>query len=375
MPRAFVPRRSSATATVVGSVIAGAALLSACSSSTGGSTNGGQSAARVAGAVRSAASAAAAPQTGWPGPESGVPIVRGKKVVAITCGSQGYGCVQGAQGVVAAGKVLGWDVQVVDGKGDPSVWNSAVTQAVADKADGIVLAAINPSLVQAGLAQARAAHIPVIVEFLPKLPGPSVDGYVTTDHVAGGKAMADWIIADSGGKAKVLMLDEPEFPELVMRGDAIRAELKSACPGCTIVQAAKFSLGTMAQQLPSLVTSALQSHPAITYVVAPFDSSATFAAQGIRQAGNAGVKLVSGEGDPDGLTRVRNGQQAADLATVPAWAGWAAADDLLRAFQGKPVSTYTLPQRLFSKGNAPAGNGGWAGDVDYAAKFRLMWGQ
>ena len=103
-----------------------------------------------------------------------------------------------------------------------------------------------------------------------------------------------------------------------------------------------------------------QPHPEITYVIAPFDSSATFAAQGIRQAGNAAVKLVSGEGDPDGLTRVRNGQQAADLATVPAWAGWAAADDLLRAFQGKAVTTYTLPQRLFSKANAPAGTGGWA---------------
>jgi ribose transport system substrate-binding protein len=319
--------------------------------------------------------AAAARQTAWPGPDEPVPVVRGKKVVAITCGSQGYGCVQGAQGVVAAGKTLGWDVQVVDGKGDPSVWNAAVVQAVADRADGIVLAAINPALVQDGLARARAAHIPVIVEFLPKLPGASVDGYITTDHAAGGKVLADWIISDSGGRAKVLMLDEPAFPELVSRNDAVRAELRAACSGCSIVSSAKFSIGTMAQQLPSLVSSALQSHPDIGYVLAPFDSAGTFAAQGIRQSDQPAVKLVSGEGDPDGLTRVRTGEQAADLATVPGWAGWAAVDDLLRLFHGKPVTDYTLPQRLFTKASVPAGSGGWAGDLDYAAKFRAVWGQ
>ena len=378
MPVAPAARRAFAAAS-----LAATALLSACTASTGASTITSVDAASaasgnsraVAPAVRAAVSSAEAPQQAWPGPNAGVPVVHGKKIVAITCGSQGYGCVQGAQGVVTAGRSLGWNVQVVDGKGDPSVWNAAVAQAVADKADGIVLAAINPALVQDGLAQARAAHIPVIAQLLPKLPGPSVDGYITTDHAAGGKVLADWMIADSGGRAKVLMLDEPEFPELAIRNNAIRAELRSACPGCTIVSSAKFSIGTMAQQLPSLVTSTLQSHPEIGYVVAPFDSAATFAAQGIQQAGTTTVKLVGAEGDPDGLSRVRSGAQAVDLATVPGWAGWAAVDDLLRLFQGRPVSNYTLPQRLFTAQNVPAGTGGWAGDVDYAAKFRAVWGQ
>lgn len=365
--------RQAAAATTGLAVVA---LLAACSSQ---ASDSGATAAKGTGAggpvVSAAVSSAAAAQTTWPGPDTAIVPPPGKKVVAITCGSQGYGCVQGAQGVAAAGKAVGWNVQIVDGKGDPSVWNASVVQAVTDKADGIVLAAINPALVQDGLARARAAHIPVIVEFLPRSVAPGADGYVTTDHAAGGKTLADWIIADSDGKAKVLMLDEPEFPELVARGDAIRDELKTACPGCSIVDSAKFSIGTMAEQLPGLVTTALQSHSDISYVLAPFDSSGTFAAQGIRDAQRTGIALVSGEGDPDGLNRVRTGVQAADLATVPAWAGWAAVDQLARLFQHKPVQDYSLPQRLFTKSDAPPGSSGWPGDLDYAAKFRSIWGK
>jgi ribose transport system substrate-binding protein len=353
-----------------------AMILSACSDT---ATTSASSADTGSGGDNSAAAAtvaaASAAQTQWPGPNDTITPAAHKKIVAITCGSQGYGCVQGAQGVEAAGKVLGWDVTVVDGKGDPSVWNAAVTQAVTDKADGIVLAAVNPVLVQDGLAKAKAAHVPVIVEFIPRFPGATVDGYVSTDHTQGGKVLADWVIANSGGKAKVLVLEEPAFPELVQRNDGIRAELAAACPNCHIVSTAKFSLGTMVQQLPGLVTTALQSHPDITYVLAPFDSAGTFATQGIRQSGRTDVALVSGEGDPDGLTRVRNGEQAADLATVPAWAGWAAADQLARLFNGKTAQPYTLPQRLFTAHNLPNGQAGWSGDVDYAAEFSKIWGK
>ncbi|WP_432937380.1 sugar ABC transporter substrate-binding protein [Kribbella sp. CA-253562] len=325
-------------------------------------------------AATAAVTAAKAPQTTWTGPTTPVTPPAGRRIVAITCGSQGYGCVQGARGVAAAGQVVGWDVSIVDGKGDPSVWNAAVTQAVTDRADGIVLAAINPALVQDGLAKAKAAGVPVVVQFIPELPGAKVDAHVTTDHLAGGKTLADWVIADSGGQAKVLLLEEPAFPELVRRNDGIRAQLQASCPGCTIVSTTKFSIGTMVQQLPGLVTTALQSHPEITHILAPFDSSGTFAAQGIRQAARK-VALVSGEGDPDGLTRLRKGEQAADLATVPAWAGWAAVDQLARLFTGAAVQPHVLPQRLFTADNVPAEQGSWRGDLDYAAQFSKLWGK
>jgi ribose transport system substrate-binding protein len=360
---------------LAGALAASALGTAACGSTSSGAGNAGSASSQVSPAVSSAVSAAMAPVTAFPDPTGHVKPPAGKKIVAITCSSQGYGCVQGAIGVQSAGRMLGWNVTVVDGKGDPSVWNSAVQQAVVSRADGIVLLAVNPALVQGALAKAKAAGIPVEEVFIPKFSGPSVDGYVTTDHVQGGKILADWIIKDSAGKANILMLNEPEFPELVQRNNALLAELKANCPGCNVVDTVQLNIGTMAQQLAGAVTSSLQTHPNVGYVVAPFDSAGIFAAQGIRQAGKSSqVKLAGAEGDPNGIQGVQGGTQAVDLATVPPWGGWAAMDLLARHFAGDPITIEALPQRLLNKSNVPSGKG-WTGDVNYQAKFAAIWGR
>ncbi|HEY6888184.1 MAG TPA: substrate-binding domain-containing protein [Solirubrobacter sp.] len=355
-------------------VLAAGLTLAACGSSSdtksGAPASGGASA-----TVTDTVSTAMAPVQKFAAPGAAVKAPAGKHVVAITCSSQGYGCVQGGIGVQEAGKVLGWNVTVADGKGDPATWNSAIQQAVTAKADGIVLLAVDPQLVAGALAKAKAAGIPVVSTFIPKLGSATVDGYASTDHALGGKILADWIIKDSGGKAKVLMLDEKAFPELVKRNTALVDELKAACAGCTVSDTVEFNIGTMAQQLAGAVTSSLQRHPDVQYVVAPFDSSGIFAGQGIRSAGKAGtVKMVGAEGDPNGIQGVQSGGQAVDLATVPPWGGWAAVDLLVRHMAGSPVENAVLPQRLFDKSNVPSGKG-WTGDVDYQSAYRELWGR
>ncbi|WP_294570070.1 sugar ABC transporter substrate-binding protein [uncultured Arthrobacter sp.] len=348
--------------------------VAACGGGSGGGDSGGGSG-TVPAAVSQRVENAKSPVKNWPGPTESIKAPTSKKIVAITCSSQGYGCVQGGIGVQQAGEALGWDVTVVDGKGDPGVWNSSIQQAIVTKADGIVLLAINPQLVQGALDKAKTADIPVISTFIPKLPGPTVDGYVSTDHVEGGKILADWIIEDSGGDASVLMLNEKAFPELVQRNEALVKELKDQCPNCEVADTVQLSIGTMGQELAPAVTSALQRNPNITHVVAPFDSSGILAGQGIRQAGKTGqVKLVSAEGDPNGIRAVQSGEQAVDLATVPPWGGWAASDLLARQFAGEPVDSEVLPQRLFDESNVPSGEG-WDGDVDYEAEFKKLWGR
>jgi ribose transport system substrate-binding protein len=355
-------------------VLAAGLALAACGSSSeerGAATSSGGASATVTDTV----SSAMAPVATFTAPGAAVAAPAGKKIVAVTCSSQGYGCVQGGLGVQEAGKALDWDVTVADGKGDPATWNSAIQQAVTAKADGIVLLAVDPALVAGALAKAKAAGIPVVSTFIPKLGATAVDGYASTDHAQGGKILADWIIKDSGGKAKVLMLREKAFPELVKRNTALTDELGAACSGCSVVDTVDFNIGTMASQLAGAVTSALQRHPDVTYVVAPFDSSGIFAGQGIRSAGAAArVKMVGAEGDPNGIEGVQTGGQAVDLATVPPWGGWAAVDLLVRHMAGSPVETAVLPQRLFDKSNVPAGKG-WTGDIDYKAAYRELWGR
>ena len=71
-----------------------------------------------------AAMAAAADQarktvTAWHGPTNSPPLQKGKTIYAITCASQGIGCVRAANGAKEGGEAAGWTVRVIDGKGDP----------------------------------------------------------------------------------------------------------------------------------------------------------------------------------------------------------------------------------------------------------------
>jgi ribose transport system substrate-binding protein len=373
---------ASAAAFVAVGALAGCGSSSSDSSTTSAASTGAAAATAPAagGAVPAAVAQRVAdaekPISAWPGPKTPVKVQPGRNVVVVTCGSQGIGCVRAAAGATEAGKKLGWTVRTVDGKSDPSVWNSAIQDAVAAKADGIVLDAVPPALVQGALAKAKAAGIPLVSVFNPVPADPgSVFDYVRPNHAEQGRLMADWVTADSGGDAHVLVVRAPEFPELLQRHEAFTKELSSACPKCKVAGTVDMTLGTMAQRLPQAVISALQRDPSIDYIVAPIDSAATFVSEGVRSAGKTDKVKVSGyEGDPDAVTRVRDGDvQAATVADPPEWMGWQAMDALARAFADQDPETVEVPSRLLVKDNAPDTKG-WQGDIDFRTQLGQLWG-
>lgn len=330
---------------------------------------------RPADAQDSAAPSAQQPVTSYAfGPAFAAP--KGKKIVLITCGSLGIGCVFGAKGAQEAAAALGWTSKIVDGKFDPSTWNTAVQQAVAGGADGIIMLAVNPALIQGGLDRARAAKIPVVDVFQPRFAGaPAIDGDVTSDHAAAGVTVADWIASDSGGKAHVLVLDVSEFPEVMKRNDALATELARVCPNCK-VERQRFGAALAAQRLAPLVTAQLREHPDISYVTGPYDATGTFITQGVRQAQATGkVKYVNFEGNPIGFELMKGGEQAAEMAVASPFAGWLAVDVLARKLAGQPVpDDVAIPQRLFVAGSTlPAGDRGWDADFDYKAALDKVW--
>ena len=333
------------------------------STTAGSTTTGGDGGAGAAQAV----AAASKPIAGWDGFGDPVSVERGKRIVAIECSALGVGCVQGGRAVEEAAKALGWSADVVDGKGDPTVWNAAIHNAIASKADGIVLLAISPDLVKDGVASARAAGIPVVAA----LVGPRADGLVATDPQEGGEIMASFLADDSGGKADVLVLNDAEFALTDVRNRAMVASLGEQCPDCK-TKTADFTFATMPQELSGQVTAALQADPAIDYVVAPFDAAVAFVRQGVQQAGRP-VKIASFEGDPPTMRQVGDGTLVADLAAPNTWVGWQAVDDLARLLARAPVGETPVPQRLFTSENK-ADAAGWDGDVDFRSEYRRRWG-
>jgi ribose transport system substrate-binding protein len=363
--------------TAVGSTIAALAVLAAgCGGGGGGGTKNATSEGGVAAAVKARVAAALKPVTSWPGPASSPKPSKSKRVVVVTCSSQGIGCVRAAAGATAAAKALGWSAQTIDGKGQPAVWNSAILSAITTHANGIILDAVPPPLVGDALQKARQAHIPIVSVFNPKPTSQApVFAYVRPEHTQQGKLMADWVADDSKGSARVIVVEDNEFPELVERVNGFRQELKAACGGCKVVGTVGSTIGTMAQRLPSAITSALQRNPTANYIVAPFDSNATFVSQGVQQAGKSGsVKVAGYEGDPQAIDAIRNGQiQAATIADPAEWMGWQAIGELVRAFAGGRPADTPVRDRLIVKANAPATKG-WLGDVPFESRYKQLWG-
>lgn len=325
--------------------------------------------------VKSAESVVAeaqAPVTEYELPTSAPQAVRDKEIVAVTCTNQGDGCPISAEGVAEATEDLGWEVRIVDGKGDPSVWNSAILNAVSSQADGIVLSAVAPALVKDAIAKANAAGIPIVSIFQPLDPNDGLWGHVTPDHREQGRQMANWVIADSGGEGKVVLIEDNEFVELEQRVDAFTEEL-GKCADCEVVATVPSTLASLSTRLPGAIASALQQNPDAKYVVAVTDNHAVFASQGIQQSGRAGdVKLTGYDGNTPSYDLIRNGEQANSIVEPYALQGWLTADLLIRAFAGEEPRDYVVPDRLLNQDNVPA-EGLWETELPFREKLGALW--
>lgn len=382
--RTRVPRRATAIA-VAGLLAAG---IAACGSSdddaatgtaaTGSSTTAAATSAATtptASAAESTVAKFSQPVTDWPGPNTAFTPPTGKKITAITCAATGITCVRVADGVKSAGEALGYDVNVVDGKGDPAVWNQAIRAAIANKSDGIVLAAVPPGLATGAVAAAEKAGIPVIYGLGNDKTG--VDLALDTDRVEAGRVLADWVTVDSDGKGKVLVLRDPEFPELTQYDDAFVAELKAACPDCAIAAQPDFTLAQMADRLPGTVSSALRTDPDIGYILAPYDSAVTFINQGVRQAGKSDIKLMGVGGDQPTVDNIKSGAQTASMGVPSEWIGWQAVDAIARKLAGKPIEDAPVEQGLMLEDNVDqqATGGSYDGGFDYQSEYKQLWGK
>ena len=88
--------------------------------------------------------------------------VAGKKVWVIACAMAGEGCANPANAAAFAGRKLGWDMTVQDGRLDPNVYNSLIRTAITAKVDAIILIAVDCGPAQGTLAQAVTAGIKII---------------------------------------------------------------------------------------------------------------------------------------------------------------------------------------------------------------------
>jgi len=306
----------------------------------------------------------------------------GKHILIMPCGSAGQGCINESDVSEKVAESLGWTVDVIDGKLDPTVWNQTVKQAASTGVDGIIAISADPNLYGDAMELVAEKDIPFVLT--EQTPGDQdvdgIDSFIAPDPAVGGPDVAEWVIEDSGGNTEVLLLDIPGFTNVQQRTAAMAETLESSCEDC-VVHREDITAATFGTSLAPLVTNTLQQHPGIKYIWCSDDAVVSFVQQGVQQAGKSGsVKVMSMTGYPEQMTQLETGEMALELASATPYAAWLSVDTLARLMAGEPTEKFwALPQRIWTTqniGEAPASvfENGWDIEFDYQAMFHELWG-
>ena len=321
------------------------------------------------------------------GPQ-GNPAVTGKNVYVISCGLAAEACAKPAEEVQKAAKTLGWKVTVFDGKFSPASYNTGIRQAIAAKADGIIVVAIDCSNAKGALQAARKAGIKVVGAYAydcsdPFIKGPSLfDATINSngnpDEWATHNAQlrAQYAIATTNGKANVLSLDQPEFLVAKWWTKAFAEEL-AKCTTCKLSAHVEFTgndlvNGRSAQKL----ATALLKHSDTNVLFVTSDALQNALLPSIRAAKKRNPKLIviANEGFAATQQLIRDGVTNVSVGMYIPWMGWSAADALNRIFNGQTtIPNQGLGYKLLTKANVGPAGTVWAPTLNFQAAFQKIW--
>ena len=194
-----------------------------------------------------------------------------------------------------------------------------------------------------------------------------------------GRLEANAVIAQSGGRADVLVItsDDARSTRPLVRG--LRSELATRCPACKI-RTVDVPIPDWATGIRTEVQSALVRDPGINYVIPIYDSMSQFAIPAIAAGGASGrVKVDTFNGTPFVLKLLQSHDVVAmDAGESLAWVGWASMDQVFRVLAGEaPASSEHTPIRVFDSTNV--GEAGHPPQFDtgygnsYVDGYRKLW--
>ena len=382
-------------------VAAAAVLLAACGSSKAPAAGAGSTAAAASATTTAAASATTAAAAGgdivaeakafvdgqltggkgFDGPSSG-PKAAGPGTIVYVASDTSNGGIQGVfKGVQEAAKVIGWTVEEADGKASAQGRTDAMNQAIAKKPAGIILGGFDAKEQAAAIKQATDQKIPVVGWHAGATPGP-VDGLfsnVTTDPLEVSKIAAYYAIADSNGKAGVVIYTDRQYEIAVKKADTMKALIEK-CSGCKVLSYENSPIAEADSKMPPLVASLLQKHgDQLTYMLAINGNYYGGARTALKDAGKAGAgppkQIAAGDGDAAEFKRIREGDyQTATVAEPLLLQGWQLVDELNRALAGEKDSGYIAPPGLVVKSNVGDGDI-FDPKAPYRDNYKKIWGK
>lgn len=309
-------------------------------------------------------------------------------VWAISCGEQITYCAFTAAGAKEAAEALGWEMTVFDSKADPAEAGNGIRQAIAAKADAIVVWLLDCAAARAPFEEAKGAGVTLIaVESLDCDVSDSsqepvfdasvsyVEGDFATWIGAYGKYQADWIIEKTGGNANALAFITREALATSIQTDGFLSQMET-CSGCSVTEI-EITFAEIGTSLQAKAEQTLVKYPTADSIWVPLDGVITGGVGTALESANRGDMHVMGaEGLSPAPDLARIGvQQDAGVGFVPTWEGYAAIDALIRFEAGEPVVSSGIGLQIWDRdNNLPPEGESYEAPIDFESAYREAWG-
>ena len=241
-------------------------------------------------------------------------------------------CIEGAQPVADA---LGYELDVLapPSEDDYAGYKTLMEDAITSGAVGLVCCCIDLEAVTAGIKDANAAGIPVVMfNTITELEGVDVYAYSGYNQYNGGGKIADWVNEQTGGKAVVAIIEglPSDFTTQRMGGFVDRCAEKY--PDITVV--ASQPGDWVREKGMNAAMDMLQAHPEINVIYGLSDEMALGAVQACKQLNRDDVICVGLDGNPNAFESVAAGELTATLDCGPVAIGANAIKAVAEAIEG-----------------------------------------
>jgi ribose transport system substrate-binding protein len=279
----------------------------------------------------------------------------GEKIAVITPylaqpGTQFY-----VEAFQAKAKEFGWEVNVVDTKGDVAAAVGRIEDAANQKVSAIVIN-VDPSQVQAGLEAAKAAGVPVFG--MDAGATPLLVTNVTSNGYAMAADTAAYVANRLGGKGNVVMFVFDAFPPVQQRGVIADAIFKNN-PDIKVLDRVTPDVqdGGIADSRAKMeaILAANPEKGSISAVWAAWDQPALGALQAIEAAGRSGegIVITGIDANPQAREAIAKGGMEASMAQDFKGIGSATAEAVKRHLGGEQIKQGVIyvPTRLITSAN------------------------
>jgi ribose transport system substrate-binding protein len=260
----------------------------------------------------------------------------------------------------------------------PDTFQSAINTALSKKADYIMEAGLPLTPAQlkqikdggAKLIADAVAPIEVKDPILVSLAGGKIDSLM-------GEILANYFIADSGGKGNAIMEHIPSYPILNTFSEAFEKTVAEGCPDCKVSRVDVTLPQLAAGKIPSLMVSALRKNPDANYLVfdvGPFAAGVTAALKGAGLDGK--VKIIGEAADEAAIAALKDGSNTAWTAYDSVFSAYQAMYAMFLDQEGSTVPVEELevvPTQILTQDNVPDATR-WSEPQDADAQWKALWG-